>query len=421
MSFAWYTITPLDVLMFRDAKPFSPGVRAWARGVFPPSGHTLAGAIRSLLQTDAKVILRGPFLCREQPFHCHREMLYFPTPLGFDPTAEPAPAELTPLPWDTGHALGGLLQSDPERVQPMVQASWDLNRGGSKQTRYSAYLPYPTIVHYLQTGRITPEQWQQAQLKETESPVPWQTETRSHNALEQGTRQVKDADGYFVENAVRLKDGWSLAVGIAPLDKEQPLSLPDRTVFQLGGEGHQALLERASVLDDQWQTLQTLSHQNFQQAGRAISYLITPGVFERCHGKRQSGQPHEEKTLCRPYPWEWGLAQSEKKHPSKVPLLVSFATDKPLVINGRMHVSSRHKNQDKINIPAPQVFAVQPGSQYYLEHPPPFLGSDRWTYGDVGLFQDSDQAPQPIRRWRELGYSELLWIHPHTCPTKNDL
>lgn len=26
----WYTLTPLDVLLLRDAKPFTPGERAWA-------------------------------------------------------------------------------------------------------------------------------------------------------------------------------------------------------------------------------------------------------------------------------------------------------------------------------------------------------------------------------------------------------
>ncbi|MFM7714712.1 MAG: type III-B CRISPR module-associated Cmr3 family protein, partial [Microcystis sp.] len=44
----WYTITPLDVLLLRDAKPFSPGERAWAGSTFPPNGHTIAGALSAL-------------------------------------------------------------------------------------------------------------------------------------------------------------------------------------------------------------------------------------------------------------------------------------------------------------------------------------------------------------------------------------
>jgi CRISPR/Cas system CMR-associated protein Cmr3 (group 5 of RAMP superfamily) len=45
----WYTLTPLDILLFRDAKPFTPGERAWAGSVFPPNGHAIAGAIRGVL------------------------------------------------------------------------------------------------------------------------------------------------------------------------------------------------------------------------------------------------------------------------------------------------------------------------------------------------------------------------------------
>ncbi|MCS7030135.1 MAG: hypothetical protein NZL92_01195, partial [Gloeomargarita sp. SKYG116] len=62
----WYTLTPLDVLMFRDAKPFTPGERAWASGRFPPTGHVISGAIQAYLAKPAKLRIRGPFLCFDQ-------------------------------------------------------------------------------------------------------------------------------------------------------------------------------------------------------------------------------------------------------------------------------------------------------------------------------------------------------------------
>jgi CRISPR-associated protein Cmr3 len=68
----WYTIAPIDILLFRDAKPFTPGERAWAASVFPPSGHTIAGAIRNII--DRQLELIGPFLC-------YHNTLYFPRPL----------------------------------------------------------------------------------------------------------------------------------------------------------------------------------------------------------------------------------------------------------------------------------------------------------------------------------------------------
>jgi CRISPR-associated protein Cmr3 len=77
----WYTLTPLDILLFRDAKPFTPGERAWAGSVFPPNGHAIAGALSAFLNRGKKeksIELKGPFFCYDY------KTLYFPRPLGFD-------------------------------------------------------------------------------------------------------------------------------------------------------------------------------------------------------------------------------------------------------------------------------------------------------------------------------------------------
>lgn len=41
------TITPLDTVFFRDAKPFTMGDDSWGNGLFPPAPSVLYGAIRS--------------------------------------------------------------------------------------------------------------------------------------------------------------------------------------------------------------------------------------------------------------------------------------------------------------------------------------------------------------------------------------
>jgi hypothetical protein len=46
----WYRITPLDVLLFRDSRPFSPADGSWARGLFPPMPMTVFHGLRSLLR-----------------------------------------------------------------------------------------------------------------------------------------------------------------------------------------------------------------------------------------------------------------------------------------------------------------------------------------------------------------------------------
>ncbi len=355
----WYTLTPLDVLMFRDAKPFTPGERAWAGGeVFPPNGHAIAGALRALLGAKETLTLRGPFLCADQT-------LYFPRPLSFVGSTP-----LVPVDWDSDSPMRQAI-IDQNRPCPLVKgAIASVDDDGTDIPEGCAYLPLEVIRGYLTTGTIQRKFWQQGVSK------PWAIETRSHNTLEQGTRQVKDADGYFVENAIRLQPGWSLAIGC-------DLRLPSPNILRLGGEGHRVVLEECAVLEDPWQQLQEQSEQNRQKSGRRLAYLTTPGVFER---------NHRGKSYCQSYPWEWKPAQRSEVKPEER-VLAGVATAKPVPISCRI----RDKEAD--SIPAPQVFAAPPGSVYFVE-----------AEYSVQLFQNKPEAPSFVRRWRQLGYSELLWI-----------
>ncbi len=363
----WYKIIPLDVLLFRDAKPFSPGERAWAGSVFPPPGHAIAGAIRGLLQETVDINLTGPLLCRE-------ETLYFPSPLSYDEGNL-----LVPLDWDPNHHLCGVLDSDPNQPKPLVRASWNPKKPENQdkscnKVKYREYLSYEVIKAYLEQGTISETDWQCL----PEKQKLWKTETRPHNTIEDGSRQVKDESGYFVENVIRLKEGWSLAIGL-----EEELNIPESTTLRLGGEGHQVLLQKCQALEEQWQKLQVISKQNRKSSQRSLAYLVTPGVFER---RDQNTKMAE----CRAWPWEWKF--SEHPNPTQPRgSLVSVATDQAVAISCRM------RGNDNSSRAAPQVFAAPPGSVYYLEKP------------DI-LFQDDKKAPERIQRWRKLGYSELLWI-----------
>ena len=389
-QFYWYTITPLDVLMFRDAKPFTPGERAWAGSTFPPNGHTIAGALRGLLSTGDSFKIKGPLLC-------HGQTLYFPRPLnhvGVKP--------LLPLVWDTHHPLRGQMIYDEGKPCPLVKPSWlpDKLEPDEDGKQSVDYLPWEVINDYLQYGQIPPAAWQQGVAQ------PWTVETRSHNTLEPGTRQVKEADGYFVEKAIRLKQGWSLAIG---LDAETDSTIQEQAkgralIMRLGGEGHRVILERCEVLGQRWQELYEKSQQTFsrrhQAQQRSLAYLVTPGVFER---------ETKGKAMCRAWPWEWKLAHGVNSSPMVG--LVSVATDKPVAISCRLRASKDHNKHD--SIPAPQVFAAAPGSIYYLDFPPKIRG-------DYPLFQDDPPLsrtgkPHKAGIWRKLGYSEMLWL-PFTEP-----
>lgn len=407
----WYTLKPLDIWLFRDAKPFTPGERAWAGSVFPPNGHTIAGALRGLLG-EAMVNLTGPFLCRDQT-------LYLPRPLGFDKTTP-----LVPIAWDANSHLSCLM-SDTSQPRPLVRPSWmnsesyeEEEDNPSAAARYRQYLPYDTILDYLKQGHrqgipetawTIPKEQQNEPLDKYEDS-PWVVETRPHNTIESGTRQVKTSDGYFVENAVRLRPGWCLAIGL-----EDPIQSTLPATIRLGGEGHQALLEDAPSLAHQWKELKDCSDNNFNQQSRSIAYIVTPGVFERWQNSSNgsSTQPSSEKVaFCRAWPWEWDLAEADNPQRRRGQL-VSVATDKPVPISCR----NRYEGDDasdtlehrSLSIPSPQVFAAPSGSMYYLNQPP-LLYSGEDADQQVALYQDSSQAPDAIRRWRKLGYSELLWL-----------
>ena len=386
---SWYTLSPLDVWLFRDAKPFAPGERAWAGSQFPPPGATILGAIRSVIP-QTNLTLRGPFLC-------HQEELYFPAPIGYFKHHPLVPPE-----WRSDRSTyryarypenrpGALVrQTDPavrdDRPNRCGEREEDLNEDA--QGDYRKWLPSITILNYLKSGKIEPESWQIPD-GQTDEKQPWIEEVRPHNSLEPGTRQVKQESGYFVETAVRLREGWSLAIGVDSDTHERLTRYGLPLAIRLGGEGHRAILRRAEHLDLAWQALQQQSEANFKdsQGKRAIAYLATPGVFER---------KHNGVATCRPWPWEWKLKRSDPEG-----ILAGVATAKPVPIAGRIRGKADDQPNANPSIPAPQVFAAAPGSQYYLEQP------DR-------LFSETETNSR-ANRWRQLGYSELFWV-PYQAP-----
>ena len=380
----WYTLTPLDILLFRDAKPFTPGERAWAGSVFPPNGHAIAGALSAFLnrqKDDKNLKLKGPFFCYNY------QNLYFPRPLGFDKKTA-----LVPLAW-VNHPLKNQVMYDRTLPAPLVRPSGTPSDDDEDELesqaacpsnslkKYRQFLPFDVVKTYLETSTISPESWQAGD-GITGEDKPWMVETRSHNALESGTRQVKSEDGYFVENAVRMKPGWSLAIALNH-------KIENPVTFRLGGEGHRVILEPQPDLGKQWDELQNISQINEKLGGKSLAYLVTPGAFERKHSNG--------KVLCRAWPWEWDLAEPENPQARRGEL-VSVATDKAVPI------SCRFRDDQNNSIPAPQVFAAPPGSVYYLNQP------DR-------LFQDDPTKKNHV--WRQLGYSELFWIN-YNGDTKHD-
>ncbi len=386
----WYKLTPLDVLMFRDAKPFTPQERAWASSVFPPNNHTIAGALRSSFNINGHIQMKGVFLC------CG-EKLYFPRPLNYV-NRKP----LTPLTWlEENHPAKQMLW-DQNKPVPLLLDRTKHHPDEGKGGNYRQFLPYDVVLKLLKNEQLTDADWLVDESKEKQAQ-PWEMETRSHNALEDGKRQVKQSDGFFVENALRLVDGWGLAIAVDELTDKKLYQQGRSLVMRLGGEGHRILLERCYSFDDQWHQLITQSQNNYQEQEakqvRIIAYMVTNGVFEK---KTDRGSTFGRRSLCRAYPWEWKLFQSGNG------VLVSVATEKPIPISCRFRQKlsageADIPNKERKSIPAPQVFAVPAGSVYYLERP-------------AVLWQSLPQHPKdkskdnPQKVWHDLGYAEMLWI-----------
>ena len=361
----WYKIAPVDILLFRDAKPFTPGERAWAASVFPPSGHTIAGAIRSIIDRSLDLELIGPFLC-------YHDTLYFPRPLNFVNGDR-----LVPLAWHKKHPLSGQIIWDESQPTPLVMPPQTRTKFTSVALTYRQYLPVDAIESFLKTGDVSQESFNVPSLEAEDlssEQQPWKTETRSHNSIDNHTRQVKDSGSYFIENAIRLLPNWTIVIGL-------DIDIPTPAVIRLGGEGHRAILQKCPVLNEQWDTISALSAANFKSTKKALAYLITPGIFERKQNNR---------AICRSYPWEWKLAHTNNPNQTKGNL-VSVATEKAIPISGRIR-------DGETSIPAPQMFAAPPGSVYYLNQP-------QALFEAVG----ETKVTKRIGVLKSLGYSKLLW------------
>ncbi len=378
----WYTLTPLDVLLFREAKPFNPGDGSWAKGLFPPMPITVFQALRSLLPdygdgekdlSHRNLEFLGPFLLDEH------DTLWLPTP-----------KDLVCL-YPEGHnrKLSGNDWTAVKRLVPVNQTNpaW-------------AGLAFPSglapmVLDEPVAGEVgEPGPWIQAEAlleiylkgktdfsKDAFHSNPWSAQILPHIDMQDGQRQVKDADGYFTEVAIRLHEGWRFVVTIS--------AELDEGAVRLGGEGHRALvqllpLEHSPNLKQQ---LQHLHDPPDASADNACGYLLTPGLAQA------------EVALYSAYPSDW-------------PHLTGCATDKQILWGGistirrkqpRLddHLDADQPRQDKTFALLPQRAFVPPGTVYHLNggpYPKRMLPIPR-----------SELERKWLTTFTKLNYGTLLW------------
>ncbi|MEM8642449.1 MAG: type III-B CRISPR module-associated Cmr3 family protein [Cyanobacteria bacterium P01_G01_bin.54] len=433
----WYRLDPIDLLLMREAKPFSPGDGSWAKGQFPPLPITVFQAMRSATpwignksnrrQPENWLEFVGPFLLYAPPEEA--ATLWLPTPQDLvcvcdrkqtqdeDPEADDftkmavrwkRTARFQPL--DRENIAWKHLGLDPdffpkEQLVPMVPPMRLDGEGSASVQNLN------TCLRKVSPVQETPEIWEgisgrpkpwiraDALIRYLKGEViehsddeagafhdnPWRTQVLPHIKVQPGTRQVKDEDGYFTEVAIRMEPHWHLVAGIS-------IKL-EAKVVRLGGEGHRAIVSLMEEAPPSWEELQT-----FRAPGTAqdTAYVLTPGLAEVTTDSEKFGLVPES--------WQASLR--------------SCVGDRPLLWGG-MSVFQRPKRpeqkaegaQDKAETPKdiafqPQRAFVPPGTVY------------RFQTGQVPTeFQSSDGEPKLLPRnggnWLDtfnaLNYGILLW------------
>ncbi|MEB3146531.1 MAG: type III-B CRISPR module-associated Cmr3 family protein [Cylindrospermopsis raciborskii 1523720] len=386
----WYKIEPLDVLLFREAKPFIPGESAWAKGLFPPFPGTVFQSLRSALDKDTKDLdFLGPFLLDPQ------DRLCFPTPKDLlavswssDSTDEETTEEdnlqkqsakwhrtLRLEPVDlTDEAWKHLVFDEVERLAPMV-APFKKLKQGEFFCRPHPWITAQALSEYLQGKELTePTHFQE---------TPWDVQIMPHIQVQANKRQVKDEDGYFTEVAIRLEPGWRLVAGIS-------VELAE-TVIRLGGEGHRALVIPFQVPDTEIR----MFNSNPPEKGN-FAYLLTPGLGVK------------EEAVYGVYPSRW---QS---------ILAGCASDRPLLWGGvsqiRRKIGSYENKDEQIKQSStngdqgdkefallPQRAFVPSGTVYRFKKLPSKLTHP------THLLPKNDSKQQWLKSFYTLNYGKLLW------------
>jgi len=393
----WFSITPLDVLLFREAKPFSPGEGAWAKGLFPPMPITVFQAMRSLLPQrdnnkhhDLKFL--GPFLYDPDG------NLWFATPKDLvgictrqqENEEEPNPdykkasdqwKKLIRLqPYESESTGGALAFSTSPMVSPDLNNEFICGKPAPwiRADVLAAYLNGQT--EFQKTG-FSKDFEQQPWVRDD----PWDVQILPHIHMQEGARQVRDSEGYFTEVAVRIEPGWGFVAGIGHDSEtdDDPFRGIQKAVVRLGGEGHRAIALQLNEAPKQWNALQPFMEQPLKEADekRSLSaYVLTPGL----------AQTNTENPLYGLCPYEWN------------DIVKGCAGDKQLLWGGVRKVWRRRdpdnpdRESEEFGL-LPQRAFVPPGTVYVFGEKRPETHQ---------LFPSQSRQS---RTFETLSYGKLLW------------
>jgi CRISPR-associated protein Cmr3 len=422
----WYSVEPIDTLLFREAKPFNPGEGSWAQGLFPPLPSTMFQALLTLdpnyhdrqQMRHAKPRDRrffGAFLC--DTFGT----LWVPTPKDLccmQPLEkstnyqEPGKNALSPAQWREKGASS-------VRLQP---AQWQIIT--SRTTLPPLVAPKQTAPNSSTPMFIcgVPQPWMKLDqllryldghqdFKPTDfTDNPWHQQVLPHIHMQSSdVRQVQDSQGYFTEVSTCLDPGWSFVVGFdRSLESTDPESSDvklSNSVVRLGGEGHRAIVSQLDGTPACWTQLCDRHLAAPADSADCFAYLLTPGLAKTTEPLCDRHlQKHAPTTRYVAYPETWRGS------------LQGCATDKPVLWGGISKVDrtasgdqSQSAKQQEFSV-LPQRAFVPPGTVYRFKHRPQAVeASSHIQLLPSEAFEPLNVSQNWLKTFQTLSYGLLLW------------
>jgi CRISPR-associated protein Cmr3 len=283
MSVLW-RFTPLDTLFFRDGQPFNAGETVWLESLFPPSGRTLQGVIRSAIveysgmdwktyhnvcktpddnplvkaignaETLGNMRLSGPFLMRDDDW-------------------------LFPVPLDLFHAKQGygLLAPSATLVEcDLGKIHLPAGKGEGLKIQEGKYVTSQAMVDLL-AGRTTalPSIWKLFADDPKEGDALADLEPKVGLERDNALRKHKEGRLYSIA-LVRLREHVQLAVAVSGLPRDLQPTGP--LIQRLGGEGKLAQVIIGEL--PSWPIMPRLVAKDGKFRFKLV--LTTPAYFKEC-------------------------------------------------------------------------------------------------------------------------------------------
>lgn len=271
-------IEPLDVLIFRDGRPFTAGEQHVARSLFPPSPLTFYGSIRSKILSEHYVGL-GPFKnnSSQWPRNVMEEIGTSTSPGKLSLTGpflgkkrQELMVECFPIPMDIvkGKSSQQLYQTRPtEKIKIFSDLESELLLSWARTSKpvdeVKGFIEGKELKKYLNGEKLD----SYVPLKDV---VGDEFERRVGIKLSKTTRTTETGLFYTAEY-IRLKEGWGFT-----LDVHNSKLLPKEGILKIGGEGKAAYY--SSVKERDW-TVDV--SDKIADTKKFKLYLASPAIFEK--------------------------------------------------------------------------------------------------------------------------------------------